>query len=589
LKVKEYTCGELSIKDIDKQVELIGWVNRKRDHGGLVFIDLRDSDGITQVVVNPSLDKELSIAHQLKSEYLISVKGVVKRRPKGTENPKLKNTGEIEIIAEELRIINPAKTLPFPIEDNITASEEIRLKYRYLDFRRNKMREMLNLRHKVISKTREFLNNQGFIEVETPMLIKPTPEGARDYLIPSRLNPGKFYALPQSPQLFKQIIVISGVEKYYQIARCLRDEDLRADRQPEFTQIDIELGFVDNEDKIITLTECLLKYLYQEVLNKNIKTPFMRIDYKELIENYGIEDTDLRFDMPLINLTQLFKENPNLYEFKIFKKIIAQEGKIKALNLKNKELSKREIEEFTSFISLYGASGLVHFTVKDNKLISKISKFISDKLLDKLKEKVGAEERDTIILVAGEEELVNQALGNLRLELGKRFNLINPEEINFFWIINQPLFEKDKQGNIKSKHHPFTAPKDKDLYLLYTQPLSVTSKAYDIMLNGVEIGGGSIRIHKRELQEKIFEILNIPKQEYNKNYGFLLEALEYGAPPHGGIALGLDRLLRLMFNKDSIRDVIPFPKTQSGVCALTNAPFEVDESLLEELHIKLSD
>jgi aspartyl-tRNA synthetase len=576
------SCGELSLEDVGREVILSGWVNTRRDHGGLIFVDLRNRDGVVQVVFNPAIDATLhAMAHQLRSEYVISIKGKVVARPKGTINPKI-STGQIEVMAEELEVISKSKTPPFEItEDNV--SEDIRLRYRYLDLRRPTMYRNILLRHRISLKMREFLNREGFIEVETPFLIKSTPEGARDYLVPSRVNPGRFYALPQSPQLFKQILMVAGIERYFQIVRCFRDEDLRADRQPEFTQLDIEASFVE-EDDIIDLIESLLVYLFEEILGVEIKRPFEKITYRDATSRFGTDRPDTRFGMELVDVSELMEDSG----FEIFKKALNGGGKVKGIRAPSLgEISRTKIDYLTSLVSLYGAKGLSYLKVENGGLSSPIAKFFPKDLQYKIINSLEASAGDLLLFVADKEKITHEALGALRLHLGETLNLINANEFRFIWVLQPPLVEYDDEGRLKTLHHPFTSPMEEDLPLLDKDPLMVRARAYDIVLNGVEIGGGSIRIHQEELQRRIFHLLGIDENKVEERFGFLLEAFRYGAPPHGGIALGIDRLLQVMLGCPSIRDVIAFPKTQSATCLMSEAPFEVDPQQLKELNIEV--
>jgi len=580
---RTHNCGELRLQDEAKQVRLLGWINKRRDHGGLVFIDLRDREGITQVVFNPEVD-ELSHAqaHNLKPEFVVGIEGYVKARPKGTVNPNL-STGEIEIIATGLEIINPAQTPPFLIEEGINVSEDTRLRYRFLDLRRPSLQKNLILRHKICQAIRRYLDERGFIEVETPMLIKSTPEGARDYLVPSRVNPGKFYALPQSPQLFKQILMCAGFDKYFQIVKCFRDEDLRADRQPEFTQLDMEMSFIDEED-IFTVIEGLITTIFKTGLNIEIPTPFKRITFKEAMSKYGTDSPDVRFGLELIDITDLAKDS----KCQIFSQVAVSNGQVKGIRVPQANFSRTELDFLTSFVSLYKAKGLAWFKVGDKMLESPMAKFFSQEeqitIIDRFKAKVD----DFLLFVADTPKIVAQSLANLRLHLANKFNLIPKEGFNFIWVTEAPLVEySEEEGRYVSVHHPFTSPCEEDYQLIESAPEKVRARAYDLILNGIEIGGGSIRIHQRDIQERVFKLLQIEEEEAVEKFGFLLEALEYGAPPHGGIALGLDRLLRLIVGADSIREVIAFPKTQSATCLMTGAPFEVSNKQLKELSIKL--
>jgi aspartyl-tRNA synthetase len=589
MKLKRtHYIGELDNTFIGKEIIISGWVLRRRDHGGVIFLDVRDRTGLLQVVFEEGIDPEIhNLADSIRIEYVISVKGLIRRRPPGMENPKIP-TGEIELVAKEVEILNISKTPPFPMDEDLSEiSEAIRLKYRYLEMRALDGLKPFIFRHKVNQIIREFLNSKGFLEIETPFLTKSTPEGARDYLVPSRLYPGKFYALPQSPQLFKQILMVAGVDKYYQIVRCFRDEDLRADRQPEFTQLDIEMSFVEEND-VMSIVEELLAYLFEKALNITLETPFPRLSYETALRDYGTDRPDIRFDMKLKDLSHLFRETT----FKVFRDALESGGIIKGLKVPA-NFSRKELDELTKFAQELGAKGLAWIKYNKNassfeeKWSSPIVKFFETSILEKLEEVFNPlEDLATFFFVADKEDVVNSVLSELRIHLAKKINLVPENKFNFVWITDFPLFEWDEEENrLVSVHHPFTHPKEEDIPLLDTDPLKVKSKAYDIVLNGVEIGGGSIRIHKRELQEKIFKLLNIPLEEAQEKFGFLLTALEYGAPPHGGIAFGLDRLIMLMLGKKSIREVIPFPKTQRAQCLLTGAPSEVKIEQILELHL----
>lgn len=580
--------GELNNNFIGKEVIVSGWVLRRRDHGGVIFIDLRDRTGLLQIVFEESIDPEIhDLADSIRIEYVISVKGSIRKRPPGMENPKIP-TGEIELVATDVEILNTSKTPPFPMDEDLSeVSEAIRLKYRYLEMRALNGLNPFIFRHRVNQTIRKFLDNKGFLEIETPFLTKSTPEGARDYLVPSRLYPGKFYALPQSPQLFKQILMIAGIDKYYQIVKCFRDEDLRADRQPEFTQLDIEMSFVDENDIMNTIEE-LLAYLFKETLNITLETPFPKLSYETALRDYGTDRPDIRFDMKLKDLSYLFKDT----SFKVFRNTLESGGIIKGLKAPA-NFSRKELDDLTKFAQELGAKGLAWIKYNKNansfekKWSSPIVKFFEKSVLEKLEEIFNPlEEFATFFFVADKEDIVNFILSELRNHLAKKLGLIPENKFSFVWIIDFPLFEWDDEENrLVSVHHPFTHPKEEDISFLETDPLKVKSRAYDIVLNGVEIGGGSIRIHKRELQEKIFKLLNISPEEAQEKFGFLLTALEYGAPPHGGIAFGLDRLIMLMLGKKSIREVIPFPKTQRAQCLLTGAPSEVRIEQILELHL----
>ena len=579
-------CGEIRKIDLGKTVSLKGWVHRRRDHGGLIFIDLRDREGIVQVVFNPDRRGNVhSMAHELRSEYVISVSGEVSPRPSGTENTKLP-TGEIEILANQMEILNISKTPPFAIDEETEVAETLRLKYRYLDLRRDSLRDNLQFRYRFIRSVREFLHEKGFIDVETPFLTKSTPEGARDYLVPSRLNPGHFYALPQSPQLFKQILMVAGFDRYYQIVKCFRDEDLRADRQPEFTQIDLEMSFVERED-VLSLMEEMLKFAFKETKGVDLVTPFPRMSYSDVIDRYGIDKPDIRFGLELKDITDIASE----VEFRVFKQTIEQKGIVKGFAAKGQAgLSRRELDELTEFAKGYGAQGLAWIKVTENGFESPITKFFSQGRLNSISLRLGAEVGDLMIFVADKSKVVNDTLAQLRLLIGNRLNLINKDEFKFLWVLDFPLLEWDKEEKrYVAMHHPFTSPMIEDIPFLDSDPLRVRAKAYDIVMNGSEIGGGSIRIHSRDIQRKMFERLGIGEEEANVKFGFLLEALEYGAPPHGGIAFGLDRIIMLMTGAESIRDVIAFPKTQKGICPMTDAPSLVERRQLKELHLKTEE
>ncbi|MFN3870524.1 MAG: aspartate--tRNA ligase [Aquificaceae bacterium] len=594
LKRTKY-CGQISQEDVGKEVILNGWVHRIRNHGGVIFIDLRDVEGIVQCVIEEKDNPEVyELADSLKSEYVIALRGVVRKRPPGTENPKLK-TGYCEVVIKEINILNTSEALPFPIDEETPLSEETKLRYRYLDLRRESMKENLLFRHRAYQIARRVFLEEGFIEIETPFLTKSTPEGARDFLVPSRLHPGKFYALPQSPQLFKQILMVAGFDRYFQIVKCLRDEDLRADRQPEFTQIDFEMSFVEEED-VMTFSEKLIATLFKELLKVELKTPFERISYKEALERFGSDKPDRRFGLELIDLTHIFKNT----EFKVFRQVVENGGVIKAINFKASNLSRKEIDELTQFVQSLGAKGLAWIKVEEDKLNSPIVKFFSKEETQELLDRVKAQKGDVIFFSADKKEIVYKILGSLRLHIGKKYGLIPKEGFDVFWVVDFPLMEWDEEeGRFVSLHHPFTSPKEEDIPLLKkaleVEDLeekkklvhSVRAKAYDLVINGYEVGGGSIRIHRRDIQELIFELLEISPMEAREKFGFLLDALKYGAPPHGGLAFGFDRLLAIMRGLDSIRDVIAFPKTQKGICPLTGAPDYVSPKQLKELHIKV--
>ncbi len=581
---RTHYCGEVSTEDIGKKVRVAGWVDTTRDHGGVVFTDLRDRTGKVQIVFSPEISEELvEKAKKLKHEYVIAVEGEVRRRPPGTENPKLK-TGEVEIYAEKLQILNKSLPLPFPVEDEVKVGEETRLKYRFLDLRRKKMMENIIFRHRLYQTVRKVFNEEGFIEIETPYLTKSTPEGARDFLVPSRIYPGKFYALPQSPQLFKQILMVSGFDRYYQIARCFRDEDLRADRQPEFTQIDFEMSFVTERD-VMDVAEKVLRELYRELLGIEIgEIPVM--SYDEAMARFGTDRPDTRFGLELKEITDIAKE----CQFKVFRTVAEKGGIVKAINFKGgAKLSRKEIDDLTKFVGIYGAKGLAWIKVLPDGLQSPIVKFFTEGEMNRILERLEAEPGDILFFVADKPDVVNAALSNLRLKLGKMAGLIDENKINVLWVVDFPMFEWNEDENRwEALHHPFTSPKEEDVEKLLEDPGSVRARAYDMVLNGVEIGGGSIRIHREDIQEKVFKVIGLSDEEAKERFGFLLEALKYGAPPHGGMAFGLDRLCAIMRGEESIRDVIAFPKTQRGQCLLTGAPDTVRPEQLEELHIEVN-
>ena len=585
LKRTDY-CGDLRRKDVNREVTLLGWVQRRRDLGGLIFVELRDREGIVQVVFNPEVSPEThEKAQSLRNEYVVGVQGTVALRPEGTPNPKL-STGEIEIIVKELKILNVSKTPPFLIEDEEEVAENTRLKYRYLDLRKPGLQRNLILRHQVAKEVRNYFDRLGFLEVETPMLTKSTPEGARDFLVPSRLNPGHFYALPQSPQLFKQILMVSGFDRYFQIVRCFRDEDLRSDRQPEFTQIDVEMSFVTVQ-AIQRTMEGLMAHIFKEVLNITLELPFPVLTYEEALNRYGIDKPDIRFGMELRDVTESLGGS----SFQVFRDTAKGKGIIKAINVKGGgSFSRKEIDDLTHFVQNFGAKGLISAKVGPGGWQSSIQKFITEGERKAVEDALDARENDLLLFVAGLPKVVNQSLANLRLHLGEKLGLIPKDQYRFVWILDFPLLEYDEaEGRYVAVHHPFTAPQDEDIPKLKDHPGLVKAKAYDLALNGSEIGGGSIRNHLREIQSLLFEKLGMGEEEARERFGFLLEALEYGTPPHGGIAFGFDRLIMILSHSESIRDVIAFPKTQKGTCLMTDAPSRVDSKQLDELWIKVKE
>lgn len=571
---------------VGEKVILTGWVQKRRDHGGLIFVDLRDRSGVCQVVFNPDLGEDtFTTAEQIRNEYVIAVQGTVYARPEEMYNEKLA-TGKVEIYADSIEVLNKSKTPPFSISDEIEVDESVRLRYRYLDLRRPEMQKNLILRHKAIKAIRDFLDQQDFLEVETPILTKSSPEGARDYLVPSRVNPGSFFALPQSPQLFKQLLMVAGYEKYFQIARCFRDEDLRADRQPEFTQLDMEVSFMDKND-ILTLNENLISFVFKKALDVNVPVPFKRITYKEAIDKYGSDKPDLRFGMELKDLTEIAAGS----DFKVFAEIAKKGGQVKAINAKGcSNFSRKEIDDLTKYAAIYGAKGLAYMVITENEIKSPITKFFKEEEVKEILAVLDAEPGDLLLFVADKPQIVADSLGHLRIEIAKRLNLIDENELNFLWVIDFPLLEWDEEEKrYTAMHHPFTSPIAEDIELMTTERAGeIRAEAYDMVLNGVEIGGGSLRIYRRELQEKMFRLLGMSDEEAREKFGYLMDAFEYGTPPHGGLAFGIDRMVMLMAKKDSIREVIPFPKTQSATDLMTNAPSDVSERQLKELHIKLN-
>ena len=581
---RSHSCNDLAVDNVGEVVTLMGWVLRRRDHGGVIFIDLRDRWGITQVVFNPEIHADVHAkAHQLRSEWVIAVQGRVERRPPAMENPNL-TTGAIEVLVDTLRILNSSLTPPFPLDEEVEVSENLRLKYRYIDLRRPSMAANLIMRHRAAQSVRTYLDQNRFLEIETPVLTRSTPEGARDYLVPSRVNPGKFYALPQSPQLFKQLLMVSGLDRYYQIVRCFRDEDLRADRQPEFTQIDMELSFIEQEE-IYEIIEGMMLKLFKDVLNIELSVPFARMNYDEALGRYGTDRPDTRFGLELVDLTETVRD----CGFNVFQTVVKKGGLVKSINAKGcGDFSRKDLDDLTGYVGQFGAKGLAWVKVKPGgEWQSPITKFFTDEERGAISKELGAAENDVLFFVADTGTIVHQALSELRLELGRRLGLISKGSYNFVWVVDFPLLEYDhEEKRHVAVHHPFTAPKEEDIEYLEKDPGRVRSKAYDLVLNGIEIGGGSIRIHQKEMQDVIFAALGIAKDEADDKFGFLLQALELGAPPHGGIAFGLDRLMMIMAGRETIRDVIAFPKTQKATCPLTEAPASVARKQLTELYLR---
>ncbi|MBU8065255.1 aspartate--tRNA ligase [Staphylococcus aureus] len=579
-------CGLVTEAFLGQEITLKGWVNNRRDLGGLIFVDLRDREGIVQVVFNPAFSEEaLKIAEIVRSEYVVEVQGTVTKRDPETVNPKIK-TGQVEVQVTNIKVINKSETPPFSInEENVNVDENIRLKYRYLDLRRQELAQTFKMRHQITRSIRQYLDEEGFFDIETPVLTKSTPEGARDYLVPSRVHDGEFYALPQSPQLFKQLLMISGFDKYYQIVKCFRDEDLRADRQPEFTQVDIEMSFVDQED-VMQMGEEMLKKVVKEVKDVEINDAFPRMTYKEAMRRYGSDKPDTRFEMELIDVSQLGRD----MDFKVFKDTVENDGEIKAIVAKGaaEQYTRKDMDALTEFVNIYGAKGLAWVKVVEDGLTGPIGRFFETENVETLLTLTGAEAGDLVMFVADKPNVVAQSLGALRVKLAKELGLIDETKLNFLWVTDWPLLEYDEDAKrYVAAHHPFTSPKEADIAKLGTAPEEAEANAYDIVLNGYELGGGSIRIHDGELQEKMFEVLGFTKEQAQEQFGFLLDAFKYGAPPHGGIALGLDRLVMLLTNRTNLRDTIAFPKTASATCLLTNAPGEVSDKQLEELSLRI--
>jgi aspartyl-tRNA synthetase len=586
--MRSHYCGEVNETLEGQLVTVVGWMHRRRDHGGVIFIDLRDREGLVQVVCNPEDAESFAVAERVRSEYVLKIEGKVNLRPAGSDNPELRS-GKIEIIAKKLDILNSSETPPFPLNELLDVNEDIRLRHRYIDLRRPEMQQRLRLRSRITRHLRNFLDDNGFLDIETPILTKATPEGARDYLVPSRTHPGEFFALPQSPQLFKQLLMMSGMDRYYQVVRCFRDEDLRADRQPEFTQLDIETSFVDEED-FMTLMEELIRSLFANVLEQALPNPFPRMTYAEAMDRYGSDKPDLRIPLELVDVSDLMQN----VDFKVFSgPANDKRGRVAALRVPGgNSLSRKEIDDYTKFVGIYGAKGLAYIKVNDlaagrEGLQSPILKFLPDDVVDAIMQRAGAETGDLLFFGADKTTVVNESLGALRVKLGHDLDMVE-KGWRPLWVVAFPMFEwDDKSGRWHALHHPFTAPRESDLELLESDPEQCLSRAYDMVLNGTELGGGSVRIHKTDVQKKVFELLGIGEEEAADKFGFLLEALKYGCPPHAGLAFGLDRLVMLMTGSASIRDVMAFPKTQSASCLLTDAPSEIADEQLKELNIRL--
>ncbi len=581
---RSHYCGDLRESNINETVTLMGWVQKRRNLGSLIFVDLRDRSGICQVVFDSAVSEEaLEKANGIRNEYVIAVVGKVMKRESVNNNLP---TGQIEVFVESLKILCESEVPPIHVDDNDEAGERLRLKYRYLDLRKPKMQNFLFTRHKIASSVRRFFDANGFVDVETPMLTKPTPEGARDYLVPSRVNLNKFYALPQSPQLFKQLLMVSGFDRYYQITKCFRDEDLRADRQPEFTQIDVEMSFVDEED-VRAINEQMLKHVFKEVADVDVQLPLMRLTYAEAMSRYGSDKPDVRFGFELKSLNAVFADT----EFKVFSDALASNGDIKGININGhgEKFSRKDIGKLEDFVKHYGAKGLAWIKFHGGEIQSSINKFLNESSISEIKSIFDAKDGDMILIVADKSSVVYDALGALRCEVAKQLGILDPKDYRFLWVTDFPLFEYDEEDNrYVAKHHPFTSPKDEDVDMLETDPANCRAKAYDIVLNGYEIGGGSIRIHNSAVQERMFKALGFSDEEAREKFGFFIDAFKYGAPPHGGIAYGLDRVTMLVTGTDNIRDVIAFPKTQDAKCLLTNAPSVAEQKQLDELYLNLT-
>ena len=581
---RTHSCGELTVEHIGERVTLAGWVHRRRDHGGLVFIDLRDGAGLVQVVFNPEVSGAgHGVATGLRNEYVIQVAGDVAKRPPGTENPNIA-TGEVEVLVQQVQILNPSKTPPFYINEDIEVEENLRLRYRYLDLRRPRVKQNILLRHRVIKFMRDFLDERGFIEIETPILINSTPEGARDYLVPSRVHPGRFYALPQSPQQLKQLLMVAGFEKYFQVARCFRDEDLRADRQPEFTQLDLEMSFIDEEDILVLMEELFTSLVENITTDMRILKPFPRLSYRDAMERYGTDKPDLRYGLEIRGISDIVAGS----EFTVFRSALDAGGVVRGICAPGcAHYSRRQLDELAEFVRTYGAKGLLTLPIGEQEAKSVLGKHLTADQRGEMARCFEAKEGDLLLLVAGETQMVEGSLGALRGEMARRLGLLDANLLVFCFILDYPLLEKGEGSRWEPMHHPFTAPKDEDIPLIDSAPERVHAKHYDMVCNGCELSSGSIRIHNRELQEKVFNLLGYSKEEVKKRFGYLLEAFEYGAPPHGGIAPGIDRVVMLLAGAESIRDVIPFPKNKSAVDVMFDAPSEISEEQLKELHLRL--
>jgi aspartyl-tRNA synthetase len=582
---RTHYCGSLREEHIDQKVTLMGWVQKRRNLGGLIFVDMRDRSGICQIIFDTDISENaFEKASSIRGEFVIAVSGSVKARESVNRNIP---TGGIEIFVDEIKILSESEIPPIHINDDDNAGENLRLKYRYLDLRKSKMQEKLIFRSKVTKAMRDYFDNEGFIDIETPILNKPTPEGARDYLVPSRVNEGQFYALPQSPQIFKQMLMVSGFDRYYQIARCFRDEDLRADRQPEFTQLDVEMSFVEMED-VIDVTEGMMKHVFKQTKGIEVNTPFPRMTYEEAMERFGSDKPDLRFGFELKSIDDLASKS----SFKVFSSTIENGGAVRGINVKGyaDKFSRKEIGKLEEFAKIVGAKGLAWVKFNEGQLASPIAKFFTEEETEQLKEIFNMENNDLLLFVADKKQVVQTALGSIRVEVAKRLGMVDSENLNFLWVTDFPLFEYDEEEDrLVAMHHPFTSPSDEDRDKLLTDPKNIKAKAYDIVLNGVELGGGSIRIHESDLQDKMFKALGFSEESANEKFGFMIDAFKYGTPPHGGIALGLDRMIMLMTGADTIREVIAFPKTQNATCLMSHAPGPVDEQQLKELHIKLNE